>query len=256
MAIERIEDGYKCDGCKAVILPDAVDEEEVKYECGNCGNFLRSETDNENHQCPQCKQFGSREIDGLLCPECQDGSLTLLGGPIWYCATCQTTYDAPAKSCKGCRRRAKQKNEKAALAVSPIDVPLYYDGVCEDDLPNVTSPVGVLSLPTLPKFVKVGELVYEARASYLKTPVEVLVAGEPFCCSYSIPHSARDAEGGWYYPDEREHPAKYARKRGIGEFKCYWIADGMNIVPAGARWGDYMGDPRKLPDDIELFTKE
>ncbi len=41
---------------------------DIRYECSNCGEFLRSETNNENHQCPQCNKFGQKM--GHACLDC------------------------------------------------------------------------------------------------------------------------------------------------------------------------------------------
>lgn len=63
---------WVCNACNEI--QEDEPEEDAVYECSNCGNFKRSDTDNGNHQCPQCKKFGSKVTgSGPLCPECEEG---------------------------------------------------------------------------------------------------------------------------------------------------------------------------------------
>lgn len=48
--------------------PDA----DTLYECQDDGTFKRSDTENNNHQCPQCKKFGSKQAEGPICPDCSE----------------------------------------------------------------------------------------------------------------------------------------------------------------------------------------
>jgi len=58
-----------CNSCNET--EETVDPEPL-YECSNCGTqFTRSNSYNENHQCPDCMRFGSKVTD-FGCPDCND----------------------------------------------------------------------------------------------------------------------------------------------------------------------------------------
>ena len=66
------ETAYVCESCEEVHMEGDIDTDDHAYECGNCGTtFLRSETDNYNHQCPECKKFGAKYAD-IPCPQCHE----------------------------------------------------------------------------------------------------------------------------------------------------------------------------------------
>jgi hypothetical protein len=44
------------------------DIEEPLYECADCGEFSRRDTENGDHRCPQCNKFGAK-LDDYSCPE-------------------------------------------------------------------------------------------------------------------------------------------------------------------------------------------
>lgn len=71
MTVEKVS-VYRCtEGCDAVVPESEVDFDDALYECSNDGFFLRSDSPNGNHQCPQCNKFASKVGDGPPCPQCQ-----------------------------------------------------------------------------------------------------------------------------------------------------------------------------------------
>jgi rubredoxin len=67
----EVEDGYRCDACDELHRADDIDPDDKAYECSSCGNeFLRSETDNYDHRCPECNKFAAKMAD-LPCPDCK-----------------------------------------------------------------------------------------------------------------------------------------------------------------------------------------
>jgi hypothetical protein len=79
----------KCPDCEETYDQDEPLETEPKYEC-SCGNeFMRSDSNNENHICPDCGKFASKitddahvdcggnldeaeEVSILICIECDE----------------------------------------------------------------------------------------------------------------------------------------------------------------------------------------
>ena len=62
---------YRCLDC------EAVSEEAAGplYECVNCSaSFNRENSANDNHQCPTCYKFASKEAD-ISCTECGAGEV-------------------------------------------------------------------------------------------------------------------------------------------------------------------------------------
>jgi DNA-directed RNA polymerase subunit RPC12/RpoP len=69
---------WTCTSCDESFDAADVDADDKIYECGDCGPFMKSETDTDNHQCPECHHFGSKvkDFSGVPCPDCgADGEL-------------------------------------------------------------------------------------------------------------------------------------------------------------------------------------
>ena len=75
---------FECQECE-----EFSDEDDGPlYECSSCGHvYTRGATDNDNHICPQCHRFGSRQAD-MGCPKCQAGELLLV--TLIRCPHCET----------------------------------------------------------------------------------------------------------------------------------------------------------------------
>jgi transposase len=60
----------QCQGCEKIF--DESESGGRLYECNECGNFRQDETDNQNHQCPNCHKFGHK-VSEHTCPDgCSD----------------------------------------------------------------------------------------------------------------------------------------------------------------------------------------
>lgn len=65
--IALVTDVLKCPGCDH-IWTNEDDINEPLYECEEHGLFSRRQTEQGNHQCPECSKFGSKVAD-VSCPE-------------------------------------------------------------------------------------------------------------------------------------------------------------------------------------------
>lgn len=266
--------GYKCTGCDAVVSDASVDEEEVLYECGSCGEFKRSETDNEDHRCPHCQKFGSRSGGGLLCPECEEAALdTAHPLKLWQCGSCGTAYTSRKRQCPECKRKKTLDREKEHARVTPAEGPFTFTAirgeqgsrefirVPEAEIPVFDGPEELLRLDRLPALAKVGGLVYGVSGGYLKSARDVFYEGEPLECSYSLEDRVQDGNGDGVDLTERPGPyrdARECRRNHSGpdrtEFRLWWAfepgPEGMVLRPVGAMWGDSMGLHRGIPVDV------
>jgi DNA-directed RNA polymerase subunit RPC12/RpoP len=72
---------YWCDECDRYHTQEQAEEGGPLYECGNCGTtFTRTNSANDNHQCPDCNKFGSKLAD-VSCP---DGNETEMDEQVAY----------------------------------------------------------------------------------------------------------------------------------------------------------------------------
>lgn len=73
---------FQCVECHEFV----EDDDGPLYECSEDGTiFTRGSSANDNHQCPSCNKFASRQAEHG-CPECQQGELELVDA--YECTAC------------------------------------------------------------------------------------------------------------------------------------------------------------------------
>ena len=108
---------YKCTDCGEIA---AESSEEVLYECGNCGPFIRSNSaDGDSNRCPQCNKFGAKLADEA-CESCEAA-----GGEeidAYHCTECNSYFEEPdGGECPDCKRRETDRQETERLSKLPVD---------------------------------------------------------------------------------------------------------------------------------------
>ncbi|MGR3295848.1 MAG: hypothetical protein ACUZ8A_06440 [Candidatus Bathyanammoxibius sp.] len=116
MTLEAVH-AYKCTDCGDIA---AESSEEVLYECGNCGPFTRSNSDDgDSNRCPQCHKFGAKVADEA-CESCQAAGVEEIDA--YHCTECNSYFEEPDDGeCPDCKRREASRQETERLSKLPPD---------------------------------------------------------------------------------------------------------------------------------------
>ena len=108
---------YKCTDCGDIA---AESSEEVLYECGNCGPFIRSNSaDGDSNRCPQCNKFGAKLADEA-CESCEAAGVEKTDA--YHCTECNRYFEEPDDGeCPDCKRRETDRQETERLSKLPVD---------------------------------------------------------------------------------------------------------------------------------------
>lgn len=84
---------WKCEECDGIFDLEQVQENGSLYECGNCNErYNRSNSANDNHQCPSCNKFGAK-VAAESCPDCAGGEVTEIDGFYCPCPNCTEFHE-------------------------------------------------------------------------------------------------------------------------------------------------------------------
>ncbi len=108
---------YKCTDCGDIA---AEASEEVLYDCGNDGPFIRSNSaDGDSNRCPECNKFGAKVADEA-CGSCQAAGVEEIDA--YHCTGCGAYFEEPDDDeCPDCKRRETDRQETERLSKLPVD---------------------------------------------------------------------------------------------------------------------------------------